>query len=97
MKRLVLISCCAVFAFAQKPVPHGTYDVTANSIEVDGPVRHLSGNVRIESDTILLRADQADFNDDTDEIVAHGELRLKLKQRGELTQICSIFLTGLVQ
>jgi lipopolysaccharide assembly outer membrane protein LptD (OstA) len=79
MKRLVLISCCAVVAFAQKPVPYGTYEVTAKSIEADGPVRHLSGSVTIESDTILLRADQADYNDTTGEIVAHGEVRIKLK------------------
>jgi lipopolysaccharide assembly outer membrane protein LptD (OstA) len=79
MKRFALIACCAVFAFAQKPVPHGTYNVTAMSMETNGPVRHLSGKVTIESDTILLNADQADYNLDTGEIVAHGEVRVKLK------------------
>lgn len=33
----------------------------------------------MESDTMLLHADQVDYNADTAEIVAHGEVRIKLK------------------
>jgi lipopolysaccharide assembly outer membrane protein LptD (OstA) len=33
----------------------------------------------IETDALLLQADQADYNEDTAEILAHGDVRVKLK------------------
>jgi lipopolysaccharide assembly outer membrane protein LptD (OstA) len=79
MKRLALISCVAVLAFAQTPIHHGEFVVTADRAEQKGDVRHLIGHVRIESDAVLLQADDVNYNDDTGEIVAHGEVHLKLK------------------
>jgi lipopolysaccharide assembly outer membrane protein LptD (OstA) len=79
MKRLALISCLAVFSLAQTPLRHDEFRVTANEINKDGPVHHLSGNVTIETDKLLLHADQADYNEDAGEILAHGDVRIKLK------------------
>jgi lipopolysaccharide assembly outer membrane protein LptD (OstA) len=42
-------------------------------------MRHLSGKVVIETDTIMLRADEADINTETREILAHGDVRVQLK------------------
>jgi lipopolysaccharide assembly outer membrane protein LptD (OstA) len=79
MKRIALILCVAVFALAQAPVRHGEIQIEALKQEETGPVKHLSGNVRIETDAIVLHADRADFNTDTHEIQADGNVRLKLK------------------
>ena len=79
MKRLALISCVTVLAFAQTTVRHGEAVVTADRVEQTGAVRHLSGKVTIETDAVLLHADQVDYNDATGDIVAHGEVHLKLK------------------
>lgn len=65
MKRLVLLTSFAIFAFAQTPVRQDEVSMTADSQVVDGAVRHLSGHVEIETDGIMLKADQADFNEDT--------------------------------
>lgn len=79
MKRLALISCIAVLALAQGPVPHGEVRITADQMGNNGAVRRLSGHVTIETDAVLVRADDVDYNDDTGEIVAHGDVHVKLK------------------
>ena len=80
MKRIALVFCVAVFALAQAPpVRHGEILIEAREQTGTGPVKHLSGNVTIETDTVLLHADRADFNADTYEIQADGNVRLKLK------------------
>ena len=43
------------------------------------PGQCLSGKVTIETDTILIHADQADYNENAGEILAHGDVRIKLK------------------
>jgi lipopolysaccharide assembly outer membrane protein LptD (OstA) len=79
LKRLALISCVAVLAIAQTPVHHGDVMISADRAERTGAVRHLAGHVTIETDAVTLRADEADLNDDTGEILAHGDVRVKLK------------------
>lgn len=79
MKRLALISCVAVLAIAQTPVRHGDLFVNADREDKNGPMRHLTGHVTIETDAVLLRADDVDFNADAQEIVAHGDVHIKLK------------------
>jgi lipopolysaccharide assembly outer membrane protein LptD (OstA) len=79
MKRLALISCVAVLAMAQTPIRHGEFIVSADREEQNGPARHLTGHVTIESDAMILRADDVDYSDDTQEILAHGDVRIKLK------------------
>jgi lipopolysaccharide assembly outer membrane protein LptD (OstA) len=39
----------------------------------------LSGKVTIETDTILIHADRADYNENAGEILAQGDVRIKLK------------------
>jgi len=79
MKRLVLIICVGVLAIAQTPVKHGEFVVEALHNEVNGHVRHLSGSVLIETDAMTLRADEADINEETAEILPRGDVRIKLK------------------
>lgn len=79
MRRLLLISCAAVLAFAQTPIKHGDVVITADHQQTDQGMRHLSGNVVVETDSIRLQADKLDFNEDTQEILAHGDVRVKLK------------------
>ncbi len=79
MKRVALVLCVAVFALAQTPIPRGEVRIEALKQEMTGSVAHLSGNVTIETDAVLLHADRVDFNQDTHEIVADGNVRLKLK------------------
>jgi lipopolysaccharide assembly outer membrane protein LptD (OstA) len=79
MKRLVLILCVAALAFAQTPLKHSEMLVHAIHQETNGVVLHLTGNVSIESDSMVLRADEADYDPDTQEIVPRGNVRIKLK------------------
>lgn len=79
MKRLALISCVAALALAQTPIPRGAAVVTADGQQQHGAVRHLTGHVKIETNAVLLQADQVDYNDNTGEILAHGDVRIKLK------------------
>jgi lipopolysaccharide assembly outer membrane protein LptD (OstA) len=53
--------------------------VSADHQSEDGSVRHLSGHVTFETDAFRLQADQVDLNDATAEIVARGDVRIKLK------------------
>ena len=39
----------------------------------------MSGHVTIETDAIVLRADAADFDTNSQEIVAHGDVQIQLK------------------
>jgi lipopolysaccharide assembly outer membrane protein LptD (OstA) len=79
MKLLVLISCLAFLAIAQTPVTRGDYDLTANHMTTERGVTHMSGHVTIETDAIVLHADTADFDTNSKEIVAHGDVRVQLK------------------
>jgi lipopolysaccharide assembly outer membrane protein LptD (OstA) len=79
MKLLVLISCLAFLAIAQTPVTRGDYDISANHITAERGVTHMSGHVTIETDAIVLRADAADFDTNSQEIVAHGDVQIQLK------------------
>ena len=79
MKRLALISSVTDFAFAQTPTRHGTFSFSAATVTTDGAVRHLFGGVVIESEGFRLKADNVDYNDDTGELVTHGDAHITLK------------------
>jgi lipopolysaccharide export system protein LptA len=79
MRRLLLISSAAVLAFAQTPIRHGDVVVTADYQQVEESVRHLSGHVVVETDSIKLQAEKLDFNENTQEIQSHGDTRIQLK------------------
>ncbi|HMD50444.1 MAG TPA: hypothetical protein VKG79_15140 [Bryobacteraceae bacterium] len=69
----------AVFAIAQTPIRHGDVSITAGHPQDSGSIRQLTGNVVIETDSMVLHADKADYNPDTQEILAQGDVRVKLK------------------
>ena len=78
-RRILLFASFAFLSFAQTPFGHDEIRCSADSQTADGPVKHLSGHVVIETEAILLKADQADYNDDTAEITASGHVQVKLK------------------
>jgi len=57
--------------------------VEAVTQEVDGPWRHLRGNVHIETTDFLLKADELDWNTDTDEVEARGHVQFERFATGE--------------
>lgn len=61
----------------QRPDAPGPNDVvtTAESQEADGPLRHLRGNVKIETFDKKLEADEADYDQDTGEAEVRGHVR----------------------
>lgn len=79
MKRLALMVCVAVLAAAQTPIRHSDVRVSADQATHSGAVRHLTGRVTIETDAMMLRADDVTYNDDTGELVTHGDAHIILK------------------
>jgi Asp-tRNA(Asn)/Glu-tRNA(Gln) amidotransferase A subunit family amidase len=79
MKLLVLISCLTFLAIAQTPVTRGDYDITANNMTTEAGVTRASGHVIIETDALVLHADTAEFDLNSKEITAHGDVRVQLK------------------
>jgi lipopolysaccharide assembly outer membrane protein LptD (OstA) len=79
MKRLSLTCAMTVWAailsFGQT-LRTGEVSVSAASQVVEGAVLHLKGNVQIRTNKIAIRADEADFNVNTSEVDALGEVRL---------------------
>jgi lipopolysaccharide assembly outer membrane protein LptD (OstA) len=72
------------------PEGKGRLRLAAMSIDRDWtpPVIHLKGNVRIElwsatpkvsPEVMVLRADEADYRQDTGEILPHGNVRVTLE------------------
>jgi LPS-assembly protein len=51
--------------------------------EVDGPLRHLRGMVRIETTDMQLKADELDYNSDTGDVQARGHVHFEHFARGE--------------
>lgn len=64
-------------------LPEGpNVDLSAIAIHRQEPalnVVRLIGSVEIKTKDMLLRADEADYNDNTGEIVARGTVRIKLE------------------
>ena len=79
MKRLILLTSVAVLALAQTTIPRGQVNISADRQQTNGQVRHLTGHVLIETSTLILHADEVDFNPDTLDITPRGEVHLKLK------------------
>ncbi|HLI85385.1 MAG TPA: LPS assembly protein LptD [Bryobacteraceae bacterium] len=54
--------------------PHGSYDITADTQENEGSLRHLRGKAKIETDTMLLQADSIDYDDESGDLRANGNV-----------------------
>jgi LPS-assembly protein len=63
--------------------PHGSYDINAVTQEKEGSVRHLRGKAKIESDTMLLQADEIDYDEDTGDLKARGSVYFHSFARNE--------------
>jgi lipopolysaccharide assembly outer membrane protein LptD (OstA) len=79
MKVLVLTSSVAFLAIAQNSASSAALDLTADRQEKTGAVFHLSGHAAIKNEGLLLKADALDLNEDTHEILAHGNVRVQMK------------------
>ena len=79
MKKLslyLLIACSAVLTFGQTP-KGGELSFRAVAITKDGAITHLKGNVEIAVGRgWTLRSEQADYNSNTGEVAARGNVRM---------------------
>lgn len=57
--------------------------IRAVTQEAEGPLRHLRGSVIIETGSMVLKADELDYNDDSGDVVARGHVHFEHFQRGE--------------
>ncbi len=81
MKKLFLIFGFAVFAIGQTGstrLSPSEIRMTALTIDRESSITHLKGNVEIASDGMVLRSDEADYSSTNREIVARGNVRVKL-------------------
>ena len=53
--------------------------LTATAIQRRAPLVQLRGNVEIRTKDMILRADEASYNQNTGEIEANGAVRIKLE------------------
>lgn len=58
-------------------------NVTATTQEVEGPWRHLRGNVKLETLEMLLEADQVDYNAESGEAHARGSVKFQHFYNGD--------------
>jgi len=54
--------------------PPGIWETSAHDEETNGPLRHLRGKAEIEGSDVKLTADEIDYNDDTHEAEARGNV-----------------------
>jgi len=57
--------------------------IEAVTQEVEGALRHLRGNVRIETTEMQLKADEIDYNSDSGDVEARGHVHFEHFVRGE--------------
>jgi LPS-assembly protein len=57
--------------------------VVADSQEAEGPLRHLRGHVVLETSDRKLQADELDYDEDTGEVEARGNVRLENYLEGD--------------
>ena len=62
-----------------RPDAPGPNDVVVDAVsqEVDGPLRHLRGNVKLETIDMRLQADEVDYNEETGDAEARGNVRFE--------------------
>jgi len=63
--------------------PVGWWDVHAVEQYNDGQVRHLRGHAEMENVNMLFRADEIDYNDDTGDVQARGNIYFEQFERNE--------------
>ena len=63
--------------------PVGEWNLRAVSQTTDGAWRHAKGHVELENVVMLFRADELDYNDDTGEVRAQGNIYFEQFERNE--------------
>ena len=79
---LAALPCRAQPAPPDLPAP-GEILIRAFQQSADGPWRRLRGSVELETTEMLLTADEIDYNEETEDVEARGNLRFRHKFRGE--------------
>jgi lipopolysaccharide assembly outer membrane protein LptD (OstA) len=74
MKALWVLSLLAVAGVA---LAQTKFDIRARELNKYGPLTRARGDVELTTDTVLLHADEVDFNADTGEAEARGNVRVK--------------------
>ena len=64
---------------AGDPDVNADVSVKATTIVRHGAAHQLRGNARLETSAVEIRADEIDYNQDTNEIDARGSVHVKLK------------------
>jgi hypothetical protein len=63
----------------QTPGPNAYVDLRAERMDhPEGPLVHLKGHAEIRTQAVIVRADEADFNQDTLEVEARGDVHIRL-------------------
>ena len=70
----VFLSCSAILALGQSPAHEVSFQAITQTIE--GSALHLQGKVQIGNAQCTVQADEVDFNVDTSEIEARGNVRV---------------------
>jgi LPS-assembly protein len=60
-----------------------TWNISAVTQDVDGSVRHLRGKAEVEGTSMLFRADEIDYDTDSGELAARGNVYYKNFDRNE--------------
>jgi LPS-assembly protein len=63
--------------------PADWWDVQAQEQTTDGKTRHLRGHAEMENISMLFRADEIDYNEETGEVQARGNLYFEQFERNE--------------
>jgi LPS-assembly protein len=63
--------------------PRNEWNISAISEEVEGKVRHARGKVELESATMLFRADDLQYNEETGDVLATGNVYFHSFERNE--------------
>jgi lipopolysaccharide assembly outer membrane protein LptD (OstA) len=69
----------ATLLLAGDPDINADVAVKAESVARQGPVYHLRGNATFEPSAVAIRADEIEFNQETNELELRGAVRMKLK------------------
>jgi LPS-assembly protein len=66
-----------------KSILPGDWYLSARDQESDGPVRKLHGHAQVQSASLLVRADEIEYNEETKAVIAKGNVYFHSFEKGE--------------
>lgn len=63
---------------AERPWPNANIELEAAQLQSDGSLVHMKGDAEIRTLAVVVRADEVDFNQDSLEVEARGNVRIQL-------------------